>query len=277
MSLAEALAVLLLGAASVRADVSLGVTGSVAPEEGAELVVLVSVSNQGRDAASSVVVWGEIGESFDRTTVDRIPAGGVGQARLRLGPPPSRPGVHLIALRLDYVAGGSGAGAGTANSQRAYLLLAFGASPAEAVRLRVPEASLDTSGSLVAEVQSADGAPHRVRLRALAPRGLNANHTVDLSVPATGWATARLPLLRGSVPRPSRHGVVVAATTLDGGAQSVAVATSVVHVGPDPARLPRWRAPLLALALVLLAAAVGVELWLRRKRQSVVGTLRDEA
>ena len=73
-----------------------------------------------------------------------------------------------------------------------------------------------------------------------------------------------MPLLRGSVPRPSRHGVVVVAETLDGDLAHAAVTTTLVNVEGDPALMPKLRKWIAGAAILLLLAA-GVAEWRRRR------------
>ena len=61
-------------------------------------------------------------------------------------------------------------------------------------------------------------------------------------------------MLRAGAPRLTRQGVLVLATTADGGEQTVAVAEGAVLLTKDPALMPRLRMPLLALAMALLGA-----------------------
>jgi hypothetical protein len=149
-------------------------------------------------------------------------------------------------------------------SQRAFLLLSVGANPPPALRVSAEEATLETAGALAVRVESADGAAHRARLRVLTPRGINANTPVEVDVPASGAVTARVPLLRGTVARPSRQGVVAVAEAVDGDLAHAAVATTLVHVAADSAVLPRLRTWLAAAAILLLLAAAAVE-WRSRR------------
>ena len=255
------------------AGVRLEVGGAVEAVEGV-LEVRVDVTNRGDAAAATLDVRAEMGEETDVRTVDGgVPAGATRSVPFRFDPP-ARYGVHLLGLRLDYTdapAPGKPAPAGT--SQRAFLLLSVGANPPPAVRVSAEEATVETAGTVRVRVESADGAAHRARVRVLTPRGLNANTPVEVAVPSSGAASADVPILRGSVPRPSRQGVVAVAETLDGDLAHAAVATTLVHVGPDPALMPRLRKPLAALAVLLLLAAAFIE-W-RSRRASVPATASD--
>jgi hypothetical protein len=127
----------------------------------------------------------------------------------------------------------------------------------------VPDARLSRYAAVPVRLESADGAAHRVRLRALAPDGLNAlapDEPVD--VPPARAATATLRVVRAGAPAGSQAGIVLLAAEVEGPVERTAVATGRVALeAPPPPWLPRLRAPLLATALALLAAAVGVELW----------------
>jgi hypothetical protein len=160
-------------------------------------------------------------------------------------------------------------------SQRGYLLLALGANPPPAVRLVVPAVPLDTLAPIAIRVESADLRPHRVRLRTLAPRGLQPyGPDPEVSVPPFGSVTAETKLLRGSAPRPSRQGLVVLAETIGESPANTSAATAVVDVQADPAWMPRLRGPLLALATLLLALAGYVEKR-RRDRRGRAGHADD--
>jgi hypothetical protein len=150
-------------------------------------------------------------------------------------------------------------------SQRAYLLLSFGANPPEALRLTAAESPLGTRGIVAVRLESADGRAHRARVRVLTPRGLNADDPVEVDVPASGAATADVPVLRGSVPRPSRQGILVVAEVLGEDVARAQVVATLIHVSPDPALLPRLRWPLFGAVLALLAAAAVLETRFRRR------------
>jgi hypothetical protein len=114
-------------------------------------------------------------------------------------------------------------------------------------------------------LSSADGQPHRVRLRALTARGLRAEgEGVEVAVPGAGPVAAALPLVRAGAPRGSRQTVLLVAETLDGPLARTTVATAVVDVAPMPGLVPQLRPVLLALALVLLSIGVGFEVRWRR-------------
>lgn len=247
----------LLSAARGDAAARLEVKGSVAPEDG-ELVVSVEVDNRGDAAVAPLVIHGELLGRHDEVQKDTgVAAGSWTEAQLRSPQDVPRPGVHVVALRLDYQSRPSAAW----SSQAAYLLLALGANPPAAVRVFVGETRIETRGRVEVALESADGRPHVARLRLLTPKGLNPfGETGDVSVPAQGRVSAGLELLRGSAERNTRHGILVAASTTDGDAQTSAVAEGAVVIEKDPAVLPRLRIPLTVLSIGLLLAATAVEL-----------------
>jgi hypothetical protein len=150
-------------------------------------------------------------------------------------------------------------------SQLAWLVVALGASPPPAVRLAAQPLRLGVRGDLVVRLESADGEPHRVRLRALAARGLRAaGADAEIAVPARGAASALVDVVRAGAPRGSRHAVLVVADATDGPLARTAVAAAPVEVAAFPSRLPRLHVPLLVLGLLLVAVALGAE-WLRRR------------
>jgi hypothetical protein len=87
-----------------------------------------------------------------------------------------------------------------------------------------------------------------------------------VAVPAQGRVSASLGVLRAGAARLTRQGVLVLATTADGGEQTVAVAEGAVVLTKDPALMPRLRMPLLGLAMALLGVAIGVEVYRRWPR-----------
>jgi hypothetical protein len=252
----------LLAAPALAGEVRLDVSGQLRAEDD-RLVVRVDVVNRGDASARALRVEGELlGARSEAALAEDLPARAVRSLELRFPQEVPRPGVHPLALHLSYTAEAA-AGQAPAVSQRAYLLLAVGANPAPPVRLGVPDARLARHAVLPIRLESADGAAHRVRLRALAPRGLNAlAPDAPVEVPAAGAATAPLTLLRVDAPPGSQAGIVVLAVEVDGPLARTAAATGrVVVVAPPAPWLPRLRVPLLVSALALLAAAVLRELW----------------
>ena len=262
-------------AAEAAAEVRLDVGGAV--EDASDtLDVRVDVGNTGAAAATTLDVRAEFGTEEDLVSLsDGVPAGETRSVRFHFGwvPPP---GVYVLGLRLDYTEAGA-SGAKVTASQRAYLLLSLGASAPPAVVISAGEARLHTTGIVPVRVESADGAAHRVRLRLLTPRGLNPGGPVDLDVPATGAATARLGLIAGNAPRPSQQGILVVAEVVGGPIAMASVAATVAHVDPYPALLPRLRWPLGGAALALLAAAAAIEVRSRRLRAAAAGSVEPEA
>jgi hypothetical protein len=263
--------VLLAAAASARAEAILGVSGSVvsvAPRLGVRVVV----ANRGDRVAAPLEVAGELlGERREARLALGVPPGGEGAVQLDFDPAEARPGLHALTLLLEHPVEGPADGAGNPPmaSQRAWLLIALGANPGPAVRLAGDTLHLDVRGDLAVRLESADGKGHRVRVRALTARGLRADGTgAEVAVPAKGTSPAALPLVRAGAPRGSRHAVLLVAETLDGPVARTAVLAAPVEIAADPSLLPRLRAPLLALGLVLLVAALGFELRrsLRRSR-----------
>jgi hypothetical protein len=254
-----------LAASAARAEVRLEVGGSV-EERAGRLEVVLSVKNVGDTPAGPVDVEGELLGHYDEARMDPGPAPG-GQTDVLLRYPlleAPRPGVHPLALHLRYTPAVPNA---AAVNQRAYLLLALGANSEPAVRLFLSPARFETRGRLMVGLESADGQPHRVRLRVLAPRGFNPlGPPAELDVPAQGRVDAGVDLLRGTALRPSRHGIVVLAVATDGPLERTTAALGEVEVLPDGSLLPRVRLPLAVLAIALLAAGVAVEVWRRWPR-----------
>ena len=242
------------------------------------LEVRVDVINGGDVAATSVDVRGELGDEVDQVALPNgVPAGATRSVLFRFARVPS-PGVHVLGLRLDYTEAAAPGRTPVTTSQRAYLLLSLGANPAAALRLSAGEASISTRGMVPVRLESADGAPHRVRVRVLTPRGLNADSPVEVQVPAAGAATAEIPVLRGSVPRPSRQGILVVAEVLGEDAAQANVTATLVHIAPDPALMPKLRWPLAALVVALLLSAAVVEARSRRRAEApaaAVATARN--
>jgi hypothetical protein len=257
---------LLAALCAARADAAarLEVKGSVASED-EELVVTVQVDNRGDAAAVPLTVHGELLGKHDEAQLDKgVAPESWTEAQLRFPQDVvTRPGVHVVALRLDY----QSPGGGPWTSQAAYLLLALGANPPAAVRVHVGEATVETRGRIRVEVESADGKPHVARLRLLTPKGLNPfGEPADVSVPAQGRVPAQLEVLRGSVARKTRQGILVAATTTDGESQTAAVAEGAIVIAEDPAIMPRLRIPLTCLAVLLLLGATWIEVTRRWPR-----------
>ena len=253
-----------LSAAGADAAARLTVGGSIRSEDDA-LVVSVQVDNRGDAAVGPLVVNAELASRYDEVRAENgVAAGSWTEVTLHFPAEIEQPGVHAVALRLDYQ---SPPRTGAWTSQAAYLLVALGANPPPAVRVTTREASVETHGQVPVELESADGRAHAVRLRLLTPKGLNAfGDAPPVSVPAQGRVSASLGVLRAGAPRLTRQGVLVLATTADGGEQTVAVAEGAVVLTKDPALMPRLRMPLLGLAMALLGLAIGVEVYRRWPR-----------
>jgi hypothetical protein len=247
-----------LCARAAAAAARLEVKGSVQPED-EELVVSVQVDNRGDAAVAPLVIHGELLGRHDEAQKETgVAAGSWTEVQLRFPQDAvTRPGVHVVALRLDYQSRPSVAW----SSQAAYLLLALGANPTPSVRVFVEEATIETRGRVEVGLESADGRPHVARLRLLTPKGLNPfGETGEVAVPAQGRVSAGIDVLRGSAERNTRHGILVAASTTDGDVQTAAVAEGAIVVEKDPAVMPRLRIPLTVLSIGMLLAATAIEL-----------------
>ncbi len=251
------------------ADAQLDVTGRVLATT-PRLVVQVVVTNRGDRPAAAVDVTGEL---LDQQSTARL-ASGVAPGRwgavvLEFDVAAAAPGVHALTLLLEHPLPGTldAAGNPPLASQRAWLPVVLGgANPGPAVRLEATPARIDVRGPLVVSLASVDGREHRVHLRAVPARGLRAEGEASLPVPASGVVTAQLPLMRAGAPRGTRHGVLLVAESRDGPPLRTTVAVASVEVAPDPSLLPRLHLPLLVLALLLLAGALGAEAWRSRRK-----------
>ena len=243
-----------LPAAAAEARFEVG--GAVTP--GAEtLSVRVDLRNTGDIALDGpVLVTGRLlGRRDDARLDEAIPPGETRRIQLTFPPEVPRPGTHALTLLVSYSAGGAAA------SRCAFLLLGIGAAPDPAVRLFPGEAAFELRGPLQIGLESADGAPHEVKLSVETPRGLSAGGlAVPVRVPATGRVVARVDLRRTGAAHDTRHGLLVIAEAADGPEARTTVATATARVLSDPAVLPRIRTPLVAAALLLLLASLGVEL-----------------
>ncbi len=265
---------LALGLASLAppalADAQLDVSGRVVATT-PRLVVQVVVTNRGDQPAAAVDVTGELlGQQSTARLAAGVAPGRWGAVVLEFEAAGATPGVHALTLLLEHALPGTldAAGNPPLASQRAWLLVALGgANPGPAVRLEAKPTRIDVRGPLAVSLASVDGEAHRVHLRALPPRGLRAEgEGVLLTVPAAGLVTAELPLMRAGAPRGTQHGVLLVAESRDGPPLRTAVAVAPVEVAPDPSLLPRLHLPLLVLALLLLAVALGVEAWRSRRK-----------
>jgi len=227
---------------------------------GDSLEVRLDLTNRSAVAIDELIVQGELlGRTDDARHDDPTPPGEASRVWLRFPLEVSNPGTHALTLGLEYRLADA---ARTTLRQRAYLLLTLGAAAAPVVALAVADARLEASADIVATLHSTDGKPHPVKLRLLAPRGLNPTQdSVTLDVPPQGSATGRLGLLRAGAPRGTRQGVLVVAETTQDDLLRTTVQTAVVQIADDPARMPALRLPLALLAGMLLGGALGVEVW----------------
>ena len=141
------------------------------------------------------------------------------------------------------------------------------AAPAPPVRVFAGDVAVLYYGDVRVGLESADGAPHRVRVRVETPAGLQAPDPALVDVPASGRVTATVRVWRSSAARGTRPTLVVVAEPADEGVvtDGSRVSTMIVaDIRPDPAWMPRLRRPLGVLALLLMSAAALMEL--RRRR-----------
>jgi hypothetical protein len=259
-----------------RAGAELRVSGEVVARA-PRLEVRVVVTNRGPLEVAPLDVVGELfGERREARVGAGVAPGGEAAVVLDFAAEDARPGLHALTLLLEHPKGATdAAGSRLIESQRAYLLLALGVDPGPAVRIEIAcpredaEADCATTiavrGQLTARLESIDGESHRVKVRVFTARGLRVDGPpVTVAVPATGPATARIPLARAGAVPGSRHGVLFVAETIDGEQTQTTVAVARVDVAPHPSLLPRLRWPLLVLGLALVVAAGAAEWWRRR-------------
>ena len=253
---------LLAAAAGARAEPVLAVSGAVLATE-PRLEVRVDVTNRGDQPAAAVEVTGEL---LGVRRAARLPGllapGRSSSVVLDFVVTPPRPGVFPLTLLLEHPLPGTPDAAGNPPmaSERAWLLVALGASADPAVRLAAQPLRLEVRGELEVSVETTDAAPHRIRLQALTARGIRPEGEAPLvDVPATGRVRVPIQVMRAGAPRGSRHGVLLVAEALDGPVARASVAVAQVEVAPDPSLLRRWRTPLLVLALAMLAIVIAAE------------------
>jgi hypothetical protein len=247
-----------LAAPPARAEVVLDVGGFL-EAVGDLLVVRVEIRNRGDAKAAPLSVEGEFLGVYDTARIEEgVDAAKSATCTLRFPSAMPRLGLHVLALDLSFTS------QGFTVSQRGYLLLALGSRPEPAVRVSAAPAHLANYGTLRVSLESADGAAHGVRLRVLAPRGLNPRPPEqELAVPASGSVTAEVGLLRGVSLFGRNQGLLLIASATDGDEERTTVAGSVVEIVPYQPWLPRLRPLLLILALALLAFALAIEVWWR--------------
>ena len=164
-----------------------------------------------------------------------------------------RPGRHVLPLAIDCEAPPGSLPSRT--QLLAYLVLPLAATAEPTLRVTAPPVGLDIHTLLRVRLESADGQPHRARVRVVTPPGLVApDPPAVVDVPARGEVMVEVALRHGAAPPNSRHGILILAEALEGPIERMAVATSIVDIAPDPAWLPHLRAPLVVLTLVLLLA-----------------------
>ncbi len=241
-----------------------GAVVSAAPR----LEVRVVVANRGDRRAAPIEVVGELlGEVRSARLSGGVGAGREGAVLLVFSPSDPRPGTHALTLLLEYPVEGNPDGAGNLPmaSQVAWLLVSLGPrTPPPAVRLAAQPLRLEVKGDLAVRLESADGEPHRVHLRAFTTRGLRGEGAgAEVVVPAHGAAAAALPIVRAGAPRGSRNAALLVAEDRDGPLVRTAVAAASVEVAAFPSRMPGLRAAVLAVGLLLLAVALGFEGWRR--------------
>jgi hypothetical protein len=236
----------------------LEVGGAVEPGDDA-LAVRVDLRNTGPQPVSSLTVTGELfGRRDEERLVQEIPPGGTGKVVLRFPDEVPRPGVHAVLLRLDYAEGtvADTSGNVTTASEPAYLLLALGENTKPAVHVSASAVTIDARGFLPVTLESADGAPHRVRLRAHTARGLIPEIPPEVDVPATGPARVEIAVRRSGALRGSHPGLWLVAEALDGSSARTSVAAADVTIAGEPGVLPRLRPFLFVLGGVLVVAAL---------------------
>lgn len=225
----------------------------------------VSLANRGDRPAGPIDVQGELfGESQAARLPGTLAPRASGSVVLEFRAPAPKPGLHALTLLLEHPIEGAPDGAGNPPmaSQRAFLLLALGASPEPAVRMRADPLRLDVRGALVVHLESRGGQDQRVRLRALTARGIRSEGgPLDVVVPSRGELRADVPLARAGAARGTEHAVLLVAETPDLEVSRTAVAAAKVAVVVDPSRFPRVRAPILVVGILLLAGALGFEVW----------------
>ncbi len=244
----------------------LDVSGSVV-RAAKPLEVRVTLTNRGDRHAGPIAVKGELfGERSEARLHGTLAPGASGDVTLALAGVPPRPGVHALTLLLEHPIEGPPDGAFNPPmaSQRAWLLLALGANPSEAVRIEADPLRLDVRGTLHVRVLSRDGLGQRVGLRVLTARGLRPEpDALDVAVPPHGPATVDVAIVRAGAMRGSRQALLLVAETLDGPLARTSVAVATVEVLPQAALLPGLRVPLLVGGVALVVIALGHELWVR--------------
>ncbi len=266
--LAFTLGIAFAGAASAPADAVLEVSGTVLSTT-PRLEVRVEISNRGdRPAVPLTVTGGFFGQERIARLGAGVPPGGRGAVILEFDGEAAPAGVHALTLLLEHPVPGAPDAAGNPplSSRPAWLLVALGTTADPAVRLQAKPTRIDVRGALEVQVESTDGRPHQVRLRAFTARGLRSSGELQLSVPARGAASTRVEVVRAGAARGTEHAVVLIAETTDSPSLRTTVLAGSVQVAADPSLLPRRRKALLAGGILLLAAAALAEILQRRRR-----------
>jgi hypothetical protein len=243
----------LASATLASADSPLEISGALVSME-EDVQVRVDAKNTGDERLGEVRVAGDLIGRHALAKIGDLEPGQAASAVLTF-PYASewRPGRHVLPLSIDY-APNSDAAAPRANLL-AYLILPLAASAEPALRIEAPVVSLDIRSRVSVRLESADGQPHRARVRVQTPRGLIAPDPPPVvEVPAHGAITVDVPLLHGAAPPDSHLGLLLVAEALEGPTERMAMATSAVDIAPAPAWLGHLRAPLLLMTLILLVA-----------------------
>jgi hypothetical protein len=234
------------------------VGGVVQPDPDA-LAVRVDLRNTGPQTVSSLIVTGELfGRSEESRVLSELPPGGTASVVLRFPDEVPRPGVHAVLLRLDYGEGAppDASGNPATVSEPSYVLLALGEKASPAVRLSASPATIDARGFLPVTLESADGAPHRVRLRAHTARGLIPEDPPEIAVPAAGAQRVDVAVRRSGAQRGTHPGLWLVAEAVDGPVARTSVAAADVAIAGEPGLLPRLRPFLFVLGGLLVLAAL---------------------
>jgi hypothetical protein len=256
-----------LGAPLARAEVRIEITGEVVGGSEEQVDVRVGLKNAGDAPATSVSLSGELfGHSASVPLPVPLKPGESRSVPFTFPLDEATPGTHAVVLRLEYKAK-----AGPVEQtllQPAYVLLVLGEKAEPVVKIEAPEAAMDSVGRWRVALSSLDAKPHRVRLRTVLGRSLRVD-PVDASVevPAQGRAFQDLTLFRVEAPWNTTQGALFVAATEGEDLTATSVATTVVRVGPDPARMPRLRRPLAVVMLVLLSLAAFFEIRRRWRPQ----------
>jgi hypothetical protein len=238
------------------------VGGGVEPDPDA-LAVHVDLRNSGPQAVSSLTVTGELfGRREEASLAKELAAGGSASVVLRFPQKAKRPGAHAVLLRLDYSEGTGPDASGNlvTASEPACLLITLGEHASPAVRISAAPVTLDALGRLPVSLESADGAPHRVRLRAHTAPGLIPDDPPEVAVPAAGTVRVEIPVRRAGALRGSHPGLWLVAEAVDGPMARTSVAAADLTIAGEPGLLPRLRPFLFVMGGLLVAAALLWEL-----------------